>query len=380
MNIVFSNSDLLPKLTQVASIINPKSSLPILSDVHVVIKPDMLVLTGSDGETWITERIGNVTADEEFRCCIPASNFLKALRTLDDSTIKMTFNSDANTFTCDYGNGHFSMPYESAESYPHPSIVTLNMEDTYEQIINSKNLLQAIELTGFATANDELRPVMNGIHFDFFPKSMTCASSDGQKLVRFSDFSIAHFGDMTYSFTLPKKPATLALSILSSIDSDVKLSVSDKAMSIRNSDFKLVTRLIEGRYPRYESVIPKDCTITAILDKTAFSSALKRVLPMGNAQSMQVVLSFEADAIVVSAEDFDFSKSAKESIPCKHNAKEGFAISFKGTSLMEVLRNISDDNVVVEMSEPNRAAVFYAKDSLTKDEYLSLLMPMLISK
>jgi DNA polymerase-3 subunit beta len=266
------------------------------------------------------------------------------------------------------------MPYENADEFP---LANMNADDLKEIIIDGKKVLKAVELTGFATANDELRPVMNGIHFDFFADGMVCATSDGHKLARYKDKTITlDIGETVPNFTLPKKPSNILMSILSNVEGDVKLSFNDKALYVNNRDFKLSARLLDFKYPNYESVIPNNNTITVTADKNSLINALKRVLPMANDASNLVELDFAQGQVTVSAKDIDFSKSASEIVMCDCDTE--LKIGFKGSTLIEILRNISDDNIVIELSDPSRAGVFFSAFEMTRDEYLSLCMPMLI--
>jgi DNA polymerase-3 subunit beta len=286
----------------------------------------------------------------------------------------MTLDESTHTITCNYGNGKFSMPYENADEYP---LANMDTTGTKEFIVDCKKIQKAIELTGFATANDELRPVMNGIHFDFFADGMVCATSDGHKLARYKDKTITRGNDGTVpNFTLPKKPSNIALSILSAIEGDIKLSFNDKAISISNQDFKLSARLLDFRYPNYDSVIPKSSPIIVTVDKNSLLNALKRVITMANNSSYLVEFDFSQNNVVVSAKDIDFSRSASETVTCDCDTE--LKIGFKGSTLVEILRNINDDNVVIELDNPSRAGVFFSAFEYTRDEYLSLCMPMLI--
>ena len=364
-------------LKTASKVVNSKNSLPILNDVLFETKNDVLVATVSDGEQWLSQKCEVISCDQELRFCVGATEFTNAITNLGDMPITITLDEQTKTFTCEYGNGNgkFSMPYEEANEFPLSNIDTT---DTKDFIVDSKKVLKAIELTGFATANDELRPVMNGIHFDFFADGMVCATSDGHKLARYKDKTITSNNEngTTPNFTLPKKPSNILMNILSTLEGDVKLSFNDRAISINNKDFKLTARLLEARYPNYEAVIPKDSPITITADKNSLLNALKRVLPMANDQSNLVELSFKQNNITVSAKDIDFSKSAQEIVTC--DSETEINIGFKGSTLIEILKNINDDNVVIELSDPSRAGVFYSAFELTRDEYLSLCMPMLI--
>ena len=375
MEIKVQAKSLAAILKTAAKVINPKNSLPILGDVLFETRNNVLMATVSDGEQWLSQKCEVISYDEEFRFCINAAEFTTSVNTLGDFPITMTLDEATKVFTCDYGNGKFSMPYDNAEEFPLSSIDTSGTKDF---IVDGKKVLKAVELTGFATANDELRPVLNGIHFDFFADGMVCATSDGQKLARYKDKTITSNNEngITSNFTLPKKPANILMNILSALEGDVKLSFNDKAISVNNKDFKLTARLLEARYPNYEAVIPKDNPITITADKNSLLNALKRVLPMANDQSNLVELDFTYGGVTVSAKDIDFSKSACETVKC--DCEREIKIGFKGSTLAEILKNINDDNIVIELSDPSRAGVFYSAFELTRDEYLSLCMPMLI--
>lgn len=377
MEIKVQAKSLAAMLKTAAKVINTKNSLPILGDVLFETKNDVLMATVSDGEQWLSQKCEIISCDQDFKFCVCATEFTNAINNLGDMPIIITLDEQAKVFTCEYGNGNgkFSMPYEDANEFPLSNIDTT---DTKDFIIDGKKVLKAIELTGFATANDELRPVMNGIHFDFFDDGMVCATSDGHKLARYKDKTITSNNEngTTPNFTLPKKPANILMNILSALEGDVKLSFNDKAISINNRDFKLTARLLEARYPNYESVIPKDNPITITADKNSLLNALKRVLPMANDSSNLVELDFTYGGVTVSAKDVDFSKSACETVKC--DCEREIRIGFKGSTLAEILKNINDDNIVIELSDPCRAGVFYSAFELTRDEYLSLCMPMTI--
>lgn len=375
MEIKVQAKELSCRLKMAAKVINSKNSLPILGDVLLETKNDVLLITASDGEQWLSQKCSTIGYDQEMRLCVPATDFMNAINNINDQPVTITIDDTTKTITCDYGNGKFTMPYDDANEFP---LANINNEGAKEFVVDGKKVLKAIEQTGFATANDELRPVMNGIHFDFFTDGMVCATSDGHKLARYKDKTITSNNEngTIPNFTLPKKPANILMNILSALEGDVKLSFNDKAISINNKDFKLTARLLEARYPNYESVIPKDNPITITVDKDSLLNALKRVLPMANESSNLVELSFKQGNVTVSATDIDFSKSAQEIVTC--DCETEINIGFKGSTLAEILKNINDDSIVIELSDPSRAGVFYSAFELTRDEYLSICMPMLI--
>lgn len=377
----FNTDDLLPQLSQVVGVVNSKNSLPILNDVlfvtHLGVVGDerRLSLTTSDSETWLTVYVPSAEFDTEMMFCVAATDIYKALANLKGKTVAMTLDESTHTITCEYGNGHFSLPYEDAVDFPRPN---MNTDQMVEKKIGSERLLQAIEKAGFATANDELRPVMNGVHFDFLQKGMVAVATDGQKLSKFTDLTIQNPNEIASGFTLPKKPAHIMLSVLSNNQGDVELKFNDKCARFTHNAFRLTTRLIEGRYPNYDSVIPKDNEIVANVDKASFIAALKRVMPMGNANSELICLAFTMGNVELSAEDFDFSKSAKENVSCDFASQE-ITIGFKSSVLLSIIQNIDCNTIKIMLKEPSRAGVFKPATDAESYEYLSLAMPMLIN-
>lgn len=379
--IKFKTDDLLPQLSQVVGVVNSKNSLPILNDVLFVTRigngadERRLSLTTSDSETWLTVYVQNAEFDTEMMFCVAATDIYKALANLKGKTVEITIDESEHTVTCEYGNGHFSLPYDDAGDFPRPN---MNADQMVEKKIGSERLLHAIENVGFATANEELRPVMNGVHFDFLQKGMVTVATDGQKLAKYTDLTIQNPNEIASGFTLPKKPAHIMLSVLSNNQGDVDLKFNDKCVRFTHNAFCLTTRLIEGRYPNYDSVIPKDNEITTCINKASLVAALKRVMQMGNTNSELVCLAFTMGNLELSAEDFDFSKSARENVECDFASQE-ITIGFKSSVLLSILQNVDNEHVKVMLKEPSRAAIFKPATDAESYEYVSLAMPMLIN-
>jgi DNA polymerase-3 subunit beta len=382
--ITFMSDEILPSLAMVSSVVNPKNSLPILNDVRIETKDDgnggtILVFMASDSETWLQKKATCEESDKDVAICIEAKSLLQALRNLGGKRVEMTIDDDKHTVLCSYGNGRFSLPFDNANEFPLP-IATI--EDAKEKRIDAQKLLTAIEKAGFATANDELRPVMNGVHFDFYPYGMVTCATDGHKLAKYTDLTITFDGDanpVVDGYTLPKKPCHTLISVLANtVAGDVKISFNDRLVAVNNTMFKMTTRLIEGRYPNYDAVIPKENNKIALVDKAAFVSALKRVLPMGNSNSELVALGFNSGNMTISAEDFDFSKSASEDVCCDYT-QEPFSIGFKGSVLLQMLQNIDGDVVRLAMSDASRAGVISEDKSHECYDYTSIIMPMLLN-
>lgn len=379
--IVINVDAVLPQLSQVVGVINSKNSLPILGDVLVTTNVDgnNIMLNSSDSETWLSIIVPCVEKEVDTEAkgfCVNATDFHKALANLKGEVVTMMVDFEKNNVQCAYKNGLLNMPIESMAEYPQPM---MDSSECTDMTVKGADMVKAIEKAGFAVAQDEIRPIMNGVHFDFLATCLIAVATDGQKLAKYSNYRINNPSEEPAGFTLPKKPANIVLNILNGFDGDVTVRFNDKCVWVANGDFTLVTRLIEGNYPNYDRVIPTDNTIVTNIKKADFINALKRVTPMGNALSELVRLSFKMGELVISAEDYEFSKSAKEHVECDYASTE-LEIGFKGSILMSVLQNIDDETVHVEMKEPSRSALFTPKEDAEGTKYVSLLMPMLLNK
>lgn len=383
--IKFNSNELTPALAMVSSVVLTKNSLPILANVRIETKDDgmggtMVELMTSDSETWLQWRTSIAEADKGIIICVDAKSLLQALRNLDGKQVTMEIDNDKHIVVCKYDYGKFSLPYDDAAEFPMPAI---SADNGNEKLIDAKKILTAIERAAYATANDELRPVMNGVRFEFFKDGMVAVASDGHKLSKYKDLTITSDVDESMpvcGFTMPKKPCNTLMNVLANtIAGDVKLVFNDRCFTVNNKQFKLTARLIEGRYPNYNSVIPKNNDKIINIDKGAFVSAMKRVLPMGNASSELVSLTFNQGVMTVAAEDFDFSKSASENVTCDYNEPSSLAIGFKGSLLLQLLQNISTNVVRMELSDPSRAGLITENITNNEYEYISLIMPMLIN-
>ena len=380
MTIKFNSKELASDLSIVASIVNPKNVLPILANVNIKSVTDNntthLMLTASDNESWLSLKAHCIYADDNVDFCVDAKDFLQQCRTLGDKMISAEI--EGNSMTCKYDNGQFVLPIEDSQSFPQP-LVDNNGEEITKNI-DADKLYCAIKRTRFATSNDELRPVMNGVHFDFYADGMVSAASDGHKLVRYKDCRVTHNGvDTTlHSFTLPQTPCTILSNILSS-NSETKLNVTfdDRKAFFTGDHFKLTTRLLEGRYPNYEAVIPKTNDKFVVIEKDAFVSALNHVLPMSNSTNTQVILNFTSNNVNVLADNVDFNRSANENVSCDYNNVD-FKISFSGAQLLQMVQNIDGEKIKIGMKESSTAALLQEETQNENYEYTSLLMPMVI--
>lgn len=374
MEIKINNKTFLPKLNQVVGVVSQRCAVPILSCIRIDIENNKMWLTASNGDSTLKLKSDIISCDFDNKSfCVESADFSKALKNLGDIDVSITIDETNHLITCNYLNGHLSIPYKNADEYVTQS---LNLKESTDISLDIQGLLQAMNSVSFAIANDELRPVMNSIHFDFFNDGMVLVASDGKKLAKYRDDKITTQEKDCSSFNLPSRSAEIVKRFLSMYSGNVSVKFNEGAAMIYCDDFLFSTTLIEGHFPRYNAVIPKTCNFSISVNRTRFTDALKRVSVMANAATNLTSLTLADDKLTINAEDIDYSRAAKETIDCEYAfTNPPFTIGFDATCLLQVVSCFSSDSVNIDFIDPTKACIVYDDD---KEKYLVLLMPMRI--
>ena len=250
MKFIVSSATLQSHLQAISRVINSKNALPILDCFLLSLKGNEL-LTAADTETRLETKVEVSNAQGEGSLAINSKNLLDPLRELPDQPLTFDVNDETLEVFIYYHNGKYNFVALKDDEYPKhkalkDSAISLNMP--------AQTLFEGINRTLFATADDELRPVMNGIYFDITAENITFVASDGHKLVRVIQNDVK--GDGRSSFILPKKPANLLRSLLPKESGEVEIKFDENNAYITMSNFMMICRFVEGRYPNYNSVIP----------------------------------------------------------------------------------------------------------------------------
>ena len=373
MRFTVSSTALSSKLNALAKVINSKNSLPILADFLFDIQDNVLYLTASDSENVINTQMELTESDANGRFAINNHDLLEAIKGFSEQPITFDVNLQDNIAKISYQNGLFSLPVENADEYPQSQPIT---EGINTIVMPSNVLADNINRSLFATAQDELRPVMNGIYFDLTPEHLAVVASDGHKLVRNKVFTVQ--SEQPASFILPKKPAGLLKNLLQKDGGDVEIKFNERNAEINYDDGRLSCRLIEGRYPNYNSVIPQNNTNTLTVDRLALLAALRRVQPFANDSSNLIRFHVEGSTLQLDAEDFDFSKTATERMICDYNGQP-MSIGFKGSAFIEILTNFDCEEVIIQLADPSRAGLVIPSEQPEGQDVLMLMMPMLLN-
>jgi DNA polymerase-3 subunit beta len=311
--------------------------------------------------------------DGNGRFCVGNHDLLEAVKGISEQPITFDVDQASNIAKIGYQNGMFSLPVENADEFPQPQQVS---EEANVINIPTQLLADNINRSIFATAQDELRPVMNGIYFDLTSDCLSVVASDGHKLVRNKIFSI--HADQPAAFILPKKPANLLRNLLGKDGGDVTISFDERNAVINYGEGTIQCRLIEGRYPNYNSVIPQNNPNELRVDRLGLLAALRRVQPFANDSSNLIRFHVEGSTLQLDAEDYDFSKTATERMSCEYNG-QSMSIGFKGSSFIEILGNFDCQEVIIQLADPSRAGLVLPSEQPENQDVLMLMMPMLIN-
>ena len=373
MRFTVSSTALSSRLVALSRVINSKNSLPILGDFLCEVVGGRLNLTASDSEVMMKTSIELTDNDGDGRFCVGNHDLLEAVKGISEQPITFDVDQTSKIAKIGYQNGMFSLPVESADEFPQP----LQIGEGATTINIATGLLaENINRSIFATAQDELRPVMNGIYFDLTADYLAIVASDGHKLVRNKVLTIKN--DQPAAFILPKKPASLLKGVLGKQGGDVVIRFDERNAEINFEEGIIICRLIEGRYPNYNSVIPQSNPNQLTVDRLGLLAALRRVQPFSNDSSNLIRFHVENGTLQLDAEDYDFSKTATEKMSCDYNGMP-MSIGFKGSSFIEILNNFDCEQVNIQLADPSRAGLVLPSEQPENQDVLMLMMPMLIN-
>ncbi|HJP61961.1 MAG TPA: DNA polymerase III subunit beta [Mucilaginibacter sp.] len=371
MRFIVSTSTLLKQLQAVSGALSNSTVLPILENFLFEIKDGNLTISATDLQTSMTTSL-TVEAKENGRIAIPSRILLDTLKSLPEQPI--AFNIDDSTFAIEInaGDGKYKLSGENGEDFPKIPVV----ENASSVNLPASVLAEAINKTIFAVSNDELRPAMTGVYCQLSSQSITFVATDAHKLVRYrrKDAKAAS----TASFILPKKALNLLKSALPSEDINVSVEYNSTSAFFKFSNINLVCRLIDERYPDYEAVIPQNNPNKLIIDRQSFLSSLNRVAIYANKTTHQVRLKINGSELNISSEDIDFANEAHERLTCQYDG-EDIEIGFNARFLIEMLKNLGSEEVVLEMSTPNRAGLLLPVAGDENEDVLMLVMPVMLN-
>ena len=371
MKFIVSSSQLLRQLQTLGGVINNNNTLPILDNFLFELNKSELKISASDLETTITSTI-DVESESNGSAAISARLLLDTLKTFPNQPL--TFKTeDNNTIEISSEQGKYDMAYFDGEEFPK----SITLDNPSATVIPANVLESAIAKTIFATGNDDLRPVMSGVFFQFSPENLTFVATDAHKLVKYTRTDV--HANETAEFIMPKKPLNLLKGILGANDTDVTIEYNNTNAKFVFDNVVLICRLIDGKYPNYDAVIPKENPNKLTVNRASFLNSTKRVSIFSSKTTHQIRLKMAGTELNISAEDIDYSNKADERLNCDYQGDD-MQIGFNSRFLTEMLSNLTSEEVLIEMSLPNRAGILTPVDGTEEGEQITMLvMPVMLN-
>lgn len=371
MKFIVSSTYLLKQLQVLGGVINSSNTLPILDNFLFELNQTELIISASDLETTMSSKL-EVESDNSGSVAVPARLLLDTLKTFPEQPLTFVVEEN-NTIEISSNHGKYALAYADGAEFPKP----VTLEDASATTLNGDILATAINKTIFAAGNDDLRPVMSGVFFQFSTEGLTFVATDAHKLVKYSRADV-QASEVT-EFIMPKKPLNLLKGILAASDDDVTIEYNDSNAKFTFENVELICRLIDGKYPNYEAVIPKENPNKLVINRNQFLNSVRRVSIFSNKTTHQIRLKIAGAELNISAEDIDYSNKAEERLTCDYQGDD-MQIGFNSRFLTEMLNNLTSDEVQLEMSLPNRAGILTPVDGLDEGENVTMLvMPVMLN-
>jgi DNA polymerase III subunit beta len=375
MKFIISSTTLLRSLQKISGVLSTSSTLPILEDFLFELKGEKLIITASDLETTISVELSPDKAVDPGTVAIPAKMLLDIMKTFPEMPVTISVNLENLSIELFAGDGKFKLVGHSSDEFPQIP----QMENTQVLNLNGSILVNAFNKTLFATGNDELRPVMSGVLCEVKEDNLTFVATDAHKLVRYRRPDIK--AGFEVSFILPKKPLNHLKNIIPDDEEVlVKMEFNDTNASLIFDDIQLICRLIDGKYPNYEAVIPTNNPQKLTIDRKNLLTSLRRVSIFGSKSTHQIRFKISGKELVLTAEDLDFSSEAKERLTCSYEG-EDMEIGFNSKFMQDMLSSLETDHVIIEMSTPSRAGIIFPdKTEDNPEDILMLIMPVMLTQ
>ena len=373
MKLIISSSELLKGVMAVSKAIPAKSPLPILENFLFDLRGNTLEITASDSELTLKTTIQVENSSEEGKIAIPAKHMMDLLKELPDQPLTINTTSDSS-FVCSWASGESTLPYFPAEDYP---AITGTDETAMTLEFPAASLVDGISSTIYATADDEIRPAMNGILFDIDTASTTLVASDSHKLICYTTADVK--APEKASFILHKKPAAILKNIIGKEVENVEISFDSKNAVFKFGQTTVICRLVVGKYPKYRDVIPQNNSNILRINRTQLLNTVRRVSVCSNKASNHIKFDLKSGSLMISAQDLGFSIAAHETIECQYDG-EPLAIGFKSPFIIEILSNMSCGELVMKFLDSKRAALVVPAETEEESEKIcGIIMPIMIS-
>ncbi|WP_027378075.1 DNA polymerase III subunit beta [Kaistella palustris] len=374
MKFIVASGELQKALNTVSGVISSSQSRPILENYLFELQENHLKITASDGETTLVTTL-DVKSDDSGKFAVPAKIFQDFVKTYNEQPLTLSVKDSED------GNGslleildekdNFAVALDNAEDYPE-----LPEFDASQSVkISAGVLAEALNNTLFATSNDSLRPVMTGVLFQFKEDETNFVSTDSHRLVVYKRKDLINAEPI--EFIMPKKPLAIFKNILANSNDDVIIEFNENMAKFTFGNNIWICRLIDGKYPNYSAVIPKENPNVLTINRNLLLSSIRRASIMSNKSTNQVRFKLSGNILHLHAEDTEYANKADMQIPCDYNG-EDINIGFSSRFLTEMLSVLNSDDITMKMSQPNRPGIIEPVDGLEAEENILMLsMPVI---
>ena len=371
MKFIISSSYLLKQLQVLGNVINSSNTLAILDNFLFDLDHKVLTVSASDLETTMSATL-EIDSESKGIVAVPAKLLLEILKTFPEQPLTFTVEENS-TIEISSNSGKYALAYAPSDEFPK----SVSLDDPSVTLVPADVLATAISKTIFAAGNDDLRPVMSGVFFQFSPEGLIFVATDAHKLVKYARADVK--ASQVADFIMPKKPLNILKSILGTSDADVTIEYNDSNATFSFESYILTCRLIDGKYPNYEAVIPKENPNKLMINRVLLLNSVRRVAIFSNKTTHQIRLKIAGAELNISAEDIDYSNKAEERLTCDYQGDD-MQIGFNSRFLSEMLTNLTSDEIMLEMSMPNRAGILTPIDGLDEGETVTMLvMPVMLN-
>jgi DNA polymerase III subunit beta len=368
MRFTVPQKEFLSLLQKLSAVVPSKTTHPILNNILFKLTDNRLELIATDLEISLSTSL-EVTMYESGEVAIPAKRLLDIIKELDDLPVNLQTDKNGH-IEITSGQANFSIPGESADSFPVLPEISIDSE----LVISGDKIRKHIERIVFSVSADELRPVLTGVLFEFSEESFNLVATDGHRMVRIKDAALAGKQELG-SVVVPVKALNLLVRSIDSADSEVTVGMAQTHIVFKIGEISIFSRLIDGRYPAYEGVIPQQNENIMQANRASVARGIKQVSHCANNITHQINISLSEDRLVITAEDNEYGSRARTELDVDYNG-EPLEIAFNASYIDQMLRQVTTENVVFKLGSAERAALILPEINQEKEDFLMLLMPV----
>ena len=374
MKFIVASGELQKALNTVSGVISSSQSRPILENFLFELENDLLKITASDGETTLLTSLA-VKSESQGKIAVPAKMFQDIIKSFGDQpltfVVKPNETQEGGLLEILDEKDNYFIALDNAEDYPE----LMEFDSAQKVFVPSGVLAEALSNTLFATSNDSLRPVMTGVLFQFGEEETNFVSTDSHRLVVYKRTDIKNNEPM--EFIMPKKPLSIFKNILSGSDDEVVIEFNENMAKFSFGEHTWICRLIDGKYPNYTAVVPKENPNVLTINRNLLLSSIRRASIFSSKSTNQVRFKLSGNILHLHAEDTEYANKAEMQIPCEYKG-EDINIGFSSKFLTEMLAVLNSEDILIKMSQPNRPGIIEPVDGLDEDEYILMLsMPVI---